>query len=161
MSYGGYMKAFRWLGCLLLLGTLLLQPASGEELSAKLTNKVWKLAKWQRSDKPLKLDAIKKSGGIFMMMTLDGKVSGKAAINKFSGSYKLEGKNNISWGEGFASTKMAGTKELMDLETDFFTDLQKMTSYSLEGGQLRLSNQGGGTTMTFDTAKGAGVTKPE
>lgn len=131
-------------------------PASAtDNLSAGLVNKVWKLVKWQQKDQ---LVTLEKSGrGITLQFTPEGQVSGTASVNRLTGSYKLEGKNGLAFGEGMAVTKMAGPEPLMAQERAFLTDLPTITTYSLEGGNLRLSDAGGDTTMTFEEMKGPGL----
>lgn len=149
------MKARLFLPLLLFTFCTSLTVSAAEDLSAGLVNKVWKLAKWQQKDK---LVTIEQGGpGITLQFTADGKLSGSASVNRFAGSYKLEGENGLAFGEGMAVTKMAGPEPLMKQERAFLTDFPKMTKYSLEGGELRLSDAGGDTTMTFEPMKGPGL----
>ncbi len=149
------MKPRLLLPLLLLTMCAHLPASAADDLSAGLVGKVWKLVKWQQKDQ---LVTIEPGGrGVTLQFTPDGKISGSASINRFSGSYKLEGETGISWGEGMAVTKMAGPEPLMKQESAFLTDFPTMTKYSLEGGQLRLSDAGGDTTMTFDVMKGPGL----
>lgn len=144
-----------FLPILLLTMCASLPASAADDLSAGLVNKAWKLVKWQQKDQPM---TIEKGGrGIVLQMTVDGKISGFASVNRFAGSYSLEGKDGITWGEGMAVTKMAGPEPLMKQERAFLTDFPQMTKYSLEGGNLRLSDAGGDTTMTFEAMKGPGL----
>lgn len=64
------------------------------------------------------------------------RVSGLAAVNRFSGNYTLEG-GALKFGPLMA-TKMAGPPELNELETRFLKALEKITAWRLAGGQLEL-----------------------
>ncbi|MEM1058600.1 MAG: META domain-containing protein [Verrucomicrobiota bacterium] len=149
----------RW--ALLLLTLFGSASLLAEDLSQKLVNRPWKLAKWQQGDQLVDLSPMKQGASIFLVFNTDGKLNGKSPLNRLSGTYQLEEANKISISENLAVTRIAGTPELMKLETLFLTDLPQMTQYSLEGGDLRLSNEGGGTTLTFAEMRTIGPAKQE
>jgi heat shock protein HslJ len=53
---------------------------------------------------------------------VDGQVSGRVGVNRFTGSYTVAG-DTIEFGPA-AATRMAGPPELMDLEDRFLAALQ-------------------------------------
>jgi heat shock protein HslJ len=71
----------------------------------------------------------------------DGSVSGFSGVNRLAGSVNpedlLQGKLDLS---RLASTKMAGTPEAMNLESDFLGSLQKVTGFNFDkAGGLNLT----------------------
>lgn len=63
---------------------------------------------------------------------------GKAAINRYFGSYTTEG-NTISFGAAGA-TMMAGPQELMEAEHSYLSFLSEVKTFKLDGTKLILSN---------------------
>lgn len=64
------------------------------------------------------------------------RVSGRAAVNRFSGTYSTHG-GALSFGPLMA-TKMAGAPELNDLETRFLRALERVTGWRIVEGELEL-----------------------
>ena len=82
----------------------------------------------------------------------DGKVSGNAGCNSYSGSYTVTG-NSISM-SGFATTLMyCGEPGVMDLESSYLGVLPMMKVYKISGNELTLSDGVGKITLVYDTTK--------
>lgn len=71
----------------------------------------------------------------------DGKVSGNAGANNFSGSYELDG-SKIKF-LPMASNMMMGTPELMAQEGQFMKGLGETVDYQIVGEELQLRNADG------------------
>ena len=65
----------------------------------------------------------------------DGKLTGNGGVNSYSADYTATPEGTISIGP-IASTKMAGSQELMDQESQFFAALESAKTYSLHGKTL-------------------------
>lgn len=72
---------------------------------------------------------------------------GKAAINRYFGTYKSEG-NNLTFGPAGA-TMMAGPEELMKAEYQYLTSLADIKTFKLDGTKLILINDKG-EELTFE-----------
>ncbi len=82
----------------------------------------------------------------------DGKVSGNAGCNSYSGTYTITG-NSISM-SGFATTLMyCGEPGVMDLESSYLGVLPIMKVYTISGNELTLSDGVGKITLVYDTTK--------
>ena len=84
----------------------------------------------------------------FIKFSKDGKVSGFASINRFSGSIQLEDQGRVQWSP-FRSTRMAGPLELMDQESTFLAALQRTQRFSLEGIYLLAQSKDGHVKLVF------------
>ena len=71
----------------------------------------------------------------FVKFGPDGKVSGSASINSFSGSMQWDDQGEIHWSP-LLSTRMAGPPERMNQETAFLEALPRARRLSLEGIHL-------------------------
>jgi heat shock protein HslJ len=80
----------------------------------------------------------------------DGKVSGKATINRYSGNLKLEDDGEIIWSKAFIMTRMAGPPELMEQEQNFTRALMQTTRMYLKNSHLVLKNQDSSTILEFE-----------
>jgi heat shock protein HslJ len=65
-----------------------------------------------------------------------GRVSGLAAVNRFSGTYRIEGQS-LKFGP-LLSTKMAGAPEANELETRYLRALERTTGWRVQHGELEL-----------------------
>ena len=80
----------------------------------------------------------------------DGKVSGKATINRYSGNLKLKDDGEIIWSKAFIMTRMAGPPELMEQEQNFTRSLMQTTRMYLKDSHLVLINQDSSTILEFE-----------
>ena len=78
----------------------------------------------------------------------DGKISGRSAVNSYSGSYTTGPNGAFSVGQT-ASTQMAGPEPAMRAEHAYLTLLQQARSYSLAGQTLTLFDANGNESLIF------------
>jgi len=77
-------------------------------------------------------------------------VGGKAAINNYFGSCKLDKDGLLEWQQpDFGMTMMAGPPELMEQETYYLKTLAKISRIFLTTQGLRLENNDGSLKMEF------------
>ena len=86
---------------------------------------------------------------ISLQFSQDGKVSGNAGCNSYSGTYTVTGTSmSIS---GFAVTRMyCGEPGVMDRESTYLAILPMMKVYRISGNALTLSDGAGTITMIYD-----------
>jgi heat shock protein HslJ len=80
-----------------------------------------------------------------------GRLSGRAPVNTFTGSYTATAEGALELGP-VARTQMAGTPEANAAEEVFFRLLESARAYRSAGGVLTLLDAGGSTVLTFDAA---------
>ncbi len=80
-----------------------------------------------------------------------GQISGKSAVNSYSGSYTAGPGSAFSVGE-LTSTLMAGPEPEMRAEQAYTTLLRQAKSYTLKGGTLTLSDANGNESLIFSAA---------
>jgi heat shock protein HslJ len=85
-----------------------------------------------------------------------GKVSGNSGVNTYSGSYKLSG-NKLTVGN-IASTLMAGPRDLMALEQDYLSNLEKTQSYTAGSDDLTLYDPKGHKLLVYSKGRAAELT---
>lgn len=78
----------------------------------------------------------------------DGKVSGKSAVNAYSGPYTVGPDDAFSVG-ALASTKMAGPEPDMRAETIYLQLLAAARSVKVDGSTLTLYDDGGNESLIF------------
>jgi len=76
-----------------------------------------------------------------------GRVSGVAFCNQYSGNYTLEG-SSIKFSE-LATTKKACGKTLMDHESKYFSNLENVTNYDVDGDRLYLNDESGVALLQY------------
>jgi heat shock protein HslJ len=149
-----------------LIGTLLIlacaanpsnKPATMSEdtlVTPKLFNRVtgreWRLTEMTLDEKAIHL--VSDSQTTFAC-DAGGRVSGNAAINRYSGNLKLQPDGDIIWSKAFIMTRMAGPPELMQQEADFTQALMKTSRMYLNGPGLTLRSQDGSTILAFEPAE--------
>lgn len=67
--------------------------------------------------------------------------AGKSAVNRYFGTYKLEG-NKLTLGPA-GVTMMMGPQELMQAEQNYLQSLSKVVSYERKGDELTLTTSEG------------------
>lgn len=72
----------------------------------------------------------------------DKRFSGKSAVNRYFGTYTVEGET-LTFGPAGA-TMMMGPQELMSVEQDYLKSLGEIKSFTLEGTKLTLHTQDNG-----------------
>ena len=83
----------------------------------------------------------------------NGKVTGKATLNRYSGNLKLQDDGKIVWNKAFIMTRMAGPPELMQQETDFTQALMQTSRIYLKDSKLVLKSNSDSTVLEFNPAK--------
>ena len=77
-----------------------------------------------------------------------GKLSGGTGINRYSGTYEAKTANDISITLG-PLTRVAGTPDAMQAESDFLKALGAATSYAADDQSLTLFDAGGQSVVTY------------
>jgi len=89
--------------------------------------------------------------------TKDGKVSGNASCNQFSGGYQTSG-NKITIDPGAMTMMMCPDEGLSAQEQNFIAALSAAATYKIEGEQLDLIDKDGNTVLTFNAQKSDALT---
>ncbi len=82
----------------------------------------------------------------------DGKVAGKATINRYAGSLKLQEDGDITWSKTFIMTRMAGPPELMEQESIFTQALMKTSRMYHQESKLVMISPDRSTVLEFEAA---------
>ncbi|MFC1464841.1 MAG: META domain-containing protein [Candidatus Brachytrichaceae bacterium NZ_4S206] len=84
----------------------------------------------------------------------EGRISGNAGCNAFTGSYKVEDDGKITIGPLAATRKLCNTPEgVMEQETQFLAALETAATYRIEGDRLQLRTADGAMAANFQRAK--------
>lgn len=100
-----------------------------------LTGQVWALTKLM--GKPPVTGT-----GISAQFSNDGKVSGSAGCNRYSGTYTVSG-SNITFSTPMAATMMMCEQQVMDQESAYFKALGEARTFAIKGEQLTLTGEDG------------------
>jgi len=103
------------------------QPGGG----GALTGKVWALT--ELMGKPPGAGV-----GISAQFSSDGKVSGSAGCNRYSGTYTVSG-NSITISSSMATTMMMCDESVMEQESAYLKALPEAKTYAVKGDQLTLA----------------------
>jgi len=114
-----------------------LRPGSAGDL----TGNSWTLSE-------LSGNALVSGSVITAQFSTDGKVSGSAGCNRYSGSYTTSG-NKISFPSPMASTMMMCDSAVMDQETAYLNALSNVKTYSVKNDQLTLFGSDGTTLGVY------------
>jgi heat shock protein HslJ len=117
---------------------------SGVQQGGDLTGKIWALTELE--GKPLVAGT-----GISAEFTADGRVSGSAGCNRYSGTYTVSG-NSITFSSPMASTMMMCEQAVMDQESAYLKALGEAKTYAVNGDQLTLT-AGDGTQLAVYAAQ--------
>ena len=79
----------------------------------------------------------------------NGRVTGKATLNRYSGNLKLQDDGEIIWSKAFIMTRMAGPPELMQQEADFTEALMQTFRMILYDSKLVLKSNDDSTVLEF------------
>jgi len=118
--------------------------SSGSQQGDDLTGKVWALTELM-GNPPMA------GTGISAQFTADGKVSGSAGCNRYSGTYTVSG-SNITFSSPMASTMMMCEQPVMDQESAYLKMLGEAKTYAVNGDQLTLTG-GDGAQLAVYTAQ--------
>ena len=118
----------------------------GSEGSAPtLDGTSWRLTEWT-------LSSLDPNDFTISAQFADGKISGKSAVNNYSGAY-TEGPGDVFAVGDLASTMMAGPEPDMRAETAYLKLLSEAKSYKLDGDGLTLFDQMGNESLIFTAEK--------
>jgi heat shock protein HslJ len=84
-----------------------------------------------------------------LTLLADGKVSGESGVNSYFGGYNLLPQDGIAFPMAFATTRMAGPQELMDLEGSFLSALSAVEKIHPTAGGLILTNKAKTIVLEF------------
>ncbi len=90
-----------------------------------------------------------KETGSFLQFSQDGKVSGKAPVNRLFGSMAIDNQGQVTWPKVFGTTRMAGPEEAMKLESSFLAALPKTAHITRDGLVLYISSLDNQTKLVF------------
>ncbi len=117
--------------------------SGGSGGSSNLVDRMWNLT--ELSGKPPA-----SGSSISAEFTADGRVSGSAGCNQYSGSYKVSGKK-ITFSSAIATTLTACNVVLNVQETAYLKALSDARTYSVSGEQLTLLDANKNTLAVFHT----------
>ena len=80
-----------------------------------------------------------------------GAISGSAGCNQYNGTYATSGADGLTI-TNVATTRKACADDVMTLESQFTSALEKVTTYSISGVTLTLRDADGATQATFTAA---------
>src|SRR5262245_5576599 len=103
---------------------------------AALAGDEWRLIRWTADGTPA---ALAEGAKVTFAVTPEGNISGNASVNRYVGKMALDDAGKVTWGGGFATTRMAGPPPFMDQETRYLAALAKVDHASLDGRKLTLS----------------------
>ena len=106
-------------------------PASQSGSGGDLTGKVWALTE-------LKGMTPAADTGISAQFSPDGKISGSAGCNRYSGTYTVSG-SSITISSSIASTMMMCDDAIMEQENAYLKALPEAKTYEIKGDQLTLT----------------------
>jgi heat shock protein HslJ len=106
-----------------------------------LTGQVWAVSE-------MKGKGLEPDTGITAQFTSDGKLSGSAGCNQYSGTYTVSG-NSITIATPLASTMMACDPAVMEQESVYLNALGEAKTYSINGDQLTFNDAANTTLMTY------------
>ena len=106
-------------------------PASQSGSGGDLTGKVWALT--ELKGMPPVADT-----GISAQFSPDGKISGSAGCNRYSGTYTVSG-SSITISSSIASTMMMCDDAIMEQENAYLKALPEAKTYEIKGDQLTLT----------------------
>lgn len=125
-------------------------PAPAKTFEEALPTGSWVLTKATLNGNPVNLNVNVPQPLTLQFNTKTKSVTGFAGCNSFSGKYTAGANSAFSFGE-LAMTKMACAA--LSLETSITGAMNQVTTYTLAGSQLVLSNTNGTTQITYDQAK--------
>ena len=105
---------------------------SGQGGEADLAGPFWNLSSLMDQE-------LVAGSSISIQFTTDGKVSGAAGCNRYSGAYTTSGKS-LEIATPLATTMMACEQAVMDQETAYLKALAEVKTFAINGDQLTLNN---------------------
>ena len=127
------------------------QAAAANRSSADPADNVygtdWRLTRLVRDRKDIPLPA---GYTATLRLDVDGRVSGKGAVNAFAGEYQLKSQGRIEWAQhGFLTTRTSGPVEFGAIDQLFIDALERATRAGLAQANLVLRNEDASIALTF------------
>ena len=116
-------------------------------LYKKITGIEWQLTKMTLDNKSIDLVANSKTT---FTCANDGRVSGLATLNRYSGNLKLLPDGEVIWNKAFIMTRMAGPPELMQQDANFTQALMQTSRMFLDDSKLALRSRDNSTILEFE-----------
>ena len=144
------------------ISILLIFSCSSTNASAPLGNKDIMAANfkslentsWQLTDisgeKIITKNINGKETGIITLDISDDRISGSGGVNRYFGSFTVN--DGIIKMSDIGSTKMMGPEDLMKVEEKYFSILQNVTSFEIQGSNTLILNSDAGS-LTFKRVK--------
>lgn len=120
-------------------------PAVRDTDVQSVLNKTWQ---WTATITPVEKTTVKNPERYTILLTDNGRFQGRFDCNRGGGDYKISS-NKLSFGPLF-STRMACPPDSSD--TIFIKDLQRVSSFFIENGNLYLELEDDSGTMSFRLA---------
>lgn len=100
--------------------------------------------------------------GVTIEFNADGTATGSGGCNDFNATYTVGAGNSITFGPVASTKKFCSPDAVMNLESEFFTALSSVTSYTLDQSDLSLTYNNGQSRLdfVFIGAIGSGVGMP-
>jgi heat shock protein HslJ len=146
----------QYINLMVVFGILLVFACAGTKIEGKLitpqnlndiTGVEWHLKQMIKDNE--KITLVKDSQTTFACDE-NGRVSGKATINRYSGELKLQDDGQIVWRKAFIMTRMAGPPELMQQEADFTQVLMQTSRLVLNDSKLVLISDDKSNLLKFE-----------
>ena len=119
---------------------LVLSGCIGKQ-SVSLERTGWKLVSWSISS--MKADAFEITANFD-----DKTMSGKSAVNSYSGTYSIDG-YDITFGQ-FVSTEMAGPEDAMRAESNFFELMKQVKTLKVDGIRMTFMDENKNGLLVFE-----------
>lgn len=143
--------------CLMVgFGILFVCACVGTQIDGKMTTPQnfsdiagteWRLKQMTKDNKKIRLV---KDSQITFACDENGSVAGKATLNRYSGSVKLQDDGKIIWSKAFIMTRMAGPPQLMEQEANFTQVLMQTSHIRLSDSKLVLMNNDRSNLLEFE-----------
>jgi heat shock protein HslJ len=119
--------------------------------SNPLSNTQWQVTDYANPAQPTGMSTVLLRSTLTAEFSADGKISGSAGCNSYSGTYTVQGES-LTVSSPLAVTMMMCAEDVMAQETVFLTNLQAVKGYKLEenGQKLHLLNDKGQVTILLD-----------
>ena len=131
--------------CVMMLSLIAVGCGTSEPSEPVLTGTNWKLVGWSISSQH--------PSSFEITANFDEKmIAGKSAVNQYSGTYELSGDGKIAFGP-LMSTKMAGPEDEMRAENNYMNILSSVRKFTIDNGQLLMTDENGNQLLTFSKAE--------
>jgi heat shock protein HslJ len=107
-----------------------------------LEHRAWRLAGWS-------ISSLNPNDFSITSTFSDGRVSGKSAVNSYSGPVTVSASSSSIDVGPLMSTRMAGPPDAMRAENAFHTLLSSVTSWHVSGKKLTLKDGSGNEVLLF------------